>query len=94
MNCLRRQLLVQQQWLPTITSFKLFQMWTFSEFLNRCAKFSKVGVATKILDDVMSAHPSLDLIRHESYDPEAILKADDDLMKSAISAPLFLYSTL
>lgn len=46
---LRGQLLVQQQWLPTITAFKLFQTSTIGEFLNRCVKSSKASAITKVL---------------------------------------------
>lgn len=46
-------------------------------------------MATKILGDVMAAHPSLDLTSHESYDPEAIQYANDNLMKSVLGTPSF-----
>lgn len=71
---------MQQQWLPSITAFKLFHMCTFGEFLNRCFKSSKAKVTTKVLDDVRATDPSLGLTKHESYDPETILQVDNDLM--------------
>lgn len=42
------------------------------------------------LDDVMVAHLELDLIRHESYDTEALQQVDDDLMKSVLCNPSLL----
>lgn len=57
------QLLVQQQWLPTIASFKLFQTSPFGEFLVGWLESFKSAIITKTLDDVMSEHPSLDFER-------------------------------
>lgn len=37
----------------------------------------------------MSKHPSLDLPAHDSYDPQAVQSADDDLMKIVLSPPRF-----
>lgn len=44
---------------------------------------------TKSLDDVMTAHPDLDLPTHDFYDPQAIATADDDLMKFVHNPPIF-----
>lgn len=46
-------------------------------------------VITKALDDVMGAHPDLDLTSHDSYYPDAILQANDDLMKSVLGTSIF-----
>lgn len=86
---LRGQLLVQQQWLPILPAFKLFQTCSFGEFLIGCLESFKSGVVTKTLDDVMTAHPDLDFTTHESYDPQAIVSANDDLMKAILSPPVF-----
>lgn len=37
----------------------------------------------------MATHSGLDLTGHKSYDPKSILQANDDLMKSILSAPTF-----
>lgn len=59
---LRGQLLVQQQWLPMITCINLFKTVAFSDFLNQYAESSKASDITKAFDDVMEAHPSMNLI--------------------------------
>lgn len=43
----------------------------------------------KTLDNVMASHPNLDLRSHESYDPQAVEIADNDLMKAVLSPPSF-----
>lgn len=70
-------------------TFKLFQTAIFGEFLNQCVESSKVGAITKALDDVMVAHPGLDLTSHDSYNPEAIQQADVDLIKFVLGVPFF-----
>lgn len=82
---LRSQLLVQQQWLPTIAAFKLFQTASFKEFLIRCRESFRAGVITTTFEEVMSSHPEVDLRNHEGYDPKVVETADDNLMKAVLS---------
>lgn len=42
----------------------------------------------------MSEHPTLDLRSHESYDPQTVESADDDLMKAILSPPFLLLDDL
>lgn len=86
---LRDQLLVQQQWLPTIVPFKLFQTASFGEFLIRWIESFRAGVVATTLEEIMESHPEVDLRNHEGYDPKVIETADDDLMKAVLSPPLF-----
>lgn len=81
--------MVQQQWLPAIAVFKLFQTSAFREFLISCLESFKAGIVTKTLDDVMSEHLGLDLWSHEAYDPQVVETADDDLMKAVLSPSAF-----
>lgn len=57
--------------------------------MNWCVESSKSGAITKALDDVMVAHPRLDPTGHESYNPEVIQQAGDNLMKSILGVPSF-----
>lgn len=86
---LRGQLVAQQQWLPTITAFKMFQTISFGEFLISCLDSFKTGVVTKTLDDVMTSNPGLDFWSHELYDPAIVVSADDDLMRVVLALPHF-----
>lgn len=40
----------------------------------------------------MTSHPDLDLMTHESYDPQAVVTVDDDLMKPILN--LFVFPLL
>lgn len=89
MNRLRGQLLTQQQWLSTITAFKLFQTALFGEYLLQCLESFRAGVVTTTLDEVMESHPEVDLRSHEGFNPQVVETADDDLMKAVLSPPAF-----
>lgn len=82
---LRGQLLFQQQWLPTIASFKPFQTLAFEDFLVGCLEFFKSAIITKTLDDVMSVYPFLDLQSFDGYDQQTVETADDDLMRAVLA---------
>lgn len=86
---LRNQLLVQQEWLPNITCFKLFENATFGDFLNQCTESSKAVAITQAVNEAIVDHPGLDLTGHESYDPDFISQAGDDLMTTVLNAPSF-----
>lgn len=88
-NRLHGQLLTQQQWLPTITVFKLFQTVAFGEYLLHCVESFRAGVVATTLDEVMEAHPEVDLRNHEGYNPRVVDTADEDLMKAVLSSPAF-----
>lgn len=67
--------------------FRQLRTSAFGEFLNQRAESLKAGAITKALDDVMPSHPGLDLTGHDFYDPEAIVEADGDLVRTVLGAP-------
>lgn len=80
---------MQQQWLPTIFAFKLFQTSIFGDILNQCSETIRVRAITQALNEVMPNHPVLDLTGYDGYDLESIDRANEDLMKAAYGASHF-----
>lgn len=87
---LREQLLVQQQWLPTIPLFKVSQTLAFGDFFTQCSKTTKSATITQALNEVM-VDQQLDHIGYDGYDAESIRHANDDLTRVIYGAPFFLF---
>lgn len=82
-------MLVQQQWLPTILTFKLFQTSAFVDFLNQCSEIVKACAITLTVNEIMADFSKLDLTGYDGCDPKSICRANDDLMGAIYRAHLF-----